>query len=70
MATKFLFAASEAGLFEALSAGPATIEEIANRTGCPTRTIALVAAAMVIRFAGEHERQLDAVARIRASLGW
>jgi ubiquinone/menaquinone biosynthesis C-methylase UbiE len=47
MAAKHLFVASEVGLFEALAAGPATIEELASRTGVPSRTIAIVAAAMV-----------------------
>jgi hypothetical protein len=46
MAAKHLFVASEVGLFEALAAGPATIEELASRTGVPSRTIAIVAAAM------------------------
>jgi O-methyltransferase domain/Dimerisation domain len=47
MAAKHLFVASEVGLFEALAAGPATIEELASRTGVPLRTIAITAAAMV-----------------------
>jgi hypothetical protein len=47
MAAKHLFVASEVGLFEALAAGPATIEELASRTGVPSRTIAITAAAMV-----------------------
>ena len=47
MAAKHLFVASEVGLFEALAAGPATIEELASRTGVPSRTIAISAAAIV-----------------------
>ena len=47
MAAKHLFVASEVGLFEALAAGPATIEELASQTGVPSRTIAIAAAAMV-----------------------
>jgi DNA-binding IclR family transcriptional regulator len=47
MAAKHLFVASEVGLFEALAAGPTTIEELASRTGVPSRTIAILAAAMV-----------------------
>jgi hypothetical protein len=47
MAAKHLFVASEVGLFEALAAGPATIEELASRTGVPSRTIAIAVAAMV-----------------------
>jgi len=46
MAAKHLFVASEVGLFEALAAGPASIEELARRTGVPSRTIAIVATAM------------------------
>src|SRR5262245_45732702 len=47
MAAKHLFVASEVGLFEALAAGPATIDELASRTGVPSRTIAITTAAMV-----------------------
>src|SRR5215470_6290667 len=55
MAAKHLFVASEVGLFEALAAGPATIEELAGRTGVPSRTIAIAAAAMVsLGFIEQH----------------
>jgi hypothetical protein len=47
MAAKFLFAANEIGLFEALAGGPATLQEIADRIGVPSRTAGIVAAAMV-----------------------
>jgi len=47
MAAKFLFAANEIGLFEALTGGPATLGEIANRIEVPSRTTAIVTAAMV-----------------------
>ena len=47
MAAKHLFVASEVGLFEALATGPATIEELSSRTGVPSRTVAIAAAAMV-----------------------
>ena len=47
MAAKHLFVAGEVGLFEALAVGPATIEELASRTGVPSRSIAIGAAAMV-----------------------
>jgi hypothetical protein len=47
--------ASEVGLFEALAAGPATIEELASQTGVPSRTIAIAAAAMVsLGFIEQH----------------
>ena len=47
MAAKHLFAASEIGLFEALADGPASVVEIAKRTGAPARTVGIAAAAMV-----------------------
>jgi SAM-dependent methyltransferase len=47
MAAKHLFAASEIGLFEALANGPASVEELANRIEVPSRTVGIVAAAMV-----------------------
>jgi len=47
MAAKFLFAANEIGLFEALASGPASLGELATRIGVPSRTTAIVAAAMV-----------------------
>jgi ubiquinone/menaquinone biosynthesis C-methylase UbiE len=47
MAAKFLFAANDIGLFEALAGGPASLEEIAGRISVPPRTTAIVAAAMV-----------------------
>lgn len=47
MASKHLYVASEIGLFEALAAGPATLDELASRTGVPARTVAIAASAMV-----------------------
>jgi ubiquinone/menaquinone biosynthesis C-methylase UbiE len=47
MAAKFLFVASEIGLFEALASDPATLEELAKQTGAPLRTVGIVVAAMV-----------------------
>jgi hypothetical protein len=47
MAAKQLFAASEIGLFEALADGPAGLEELADKTAVPQRTVGIVAAAMV-----------------------
>jgi Dimerisation domain len=38
MAAKYLFAANEIGLFEALARGPADLEELANRIAVPLRT--------------------------------
>jgi ubiquinone/menaquinone biosynthesis C-methylase UbiE len=47
MAAKHLFTASAIGLFEALAAGPASLEEIAQKTDVPPRTLGIIAAAMV-----------------------
>jgi O-methyltransferase domain/Dimerisation domain len=47
MAAKYLFAASEIGLFDALASGPPNLEEIANRIAVPLRTTGIVAAALV-----------------------
>jgi hypothetical protein len=49
MAAKFLFAANEIGLFEALASGPASLEEIADRIAVPSRTTGIVAAAIQFR---------------------
>lgn len=43
MAAKQLFAASEAGIFAALSRGPATAAELAGRAGLPERTARILA---------------------------
>lgn len=47
MAAKFLFAANEIGLFEALASGPASLQEIADRISVPSRTAGIVTAAMM-----------------------
>jgi hypothetical protein len=47
MAAKYLFAASEIGLFEALARGPANLEELANQIAVPLRTTGIVAAALI-----------------------
>ena len=47
MAAKYLFVASELGLFEALASGPSTLEELAKRVAAPVRTVGIVAVAMV-----------------------
>jgi SAM-dependent methyltransferase len=54
MATKFLFVASEVGLFPALADGPASLEELAERTGVPLRTLRMVADAVVALGLLEH----------------
>jgi len=70
MAAKHLFVASEVGLFEALAAGPATIEELASQTGVPSRTIAIATAAMVslgfIEQHGHHYQNGEQVAAFLA----
>ena len=47
MAAKYLFAASEIGLFEALARGPANLEELANQIAVRLRTTGIVAAALI-----------------------
>lgn len=47
MVAKYLFAASEIGLFEALAATSTTLDELAQRTGIPRRTTRIIADAMV-----------------------
>lgn len=47
MASKHLFVANEIGLFAQLAAGPATLDELAVRTGIPRRTLRILADAMV-----------------------
>lgn len=57
MAAKHLFVANEVGLFVALAASPATLEDLAQRTGIPRRTLRILADAMVAL--GFLERQGD-----------
>jgi hypothetical protein len=70
MAAKHLFVASEVGLFEALATGPATIEELASRTGVPSRTVAIVAAALaslrLVEQEGARYRNSEAAAAFLA----
>jgi Dimerisation domain len=47
MAAKHLFVASEVGLFVALADAPATLDDLAHRTGVPRRTLRILADAMV-----------------------
>ncbi len=47
MAAKHLFVATEVGLFAALGDAPATLDDLAHRTGVPRRTLRIVADAMV-----------------------
>jgi SAM-dependent methyltransferase len=57
MAAKHLFVANEVGLFEALGAAPATLDDLAHRTSIPRRTLRILADAMVAL--GFLERQGD-----------
>ena len=70
MASKQLFAANEIGLFEVLASGPATLRELARRTGVPHRTLGIVAAAMVgvglIVLEGDQYKNSDAAAAFLA----
>jgi Dimerisation domain len=47
MAAKHLFVANEVGLFEALEASPAMLDDLARRTGVPRRTLRILANAIV-----------------------
>ena len=47
MAAKHLFVASDLGLFEMLASGPATLHELAAKSGVPSRTLRISADAMV-----------------------
>jgi predicted transcriptional regulator len=47
MAAKHLFVANEVGVFTHLAAGPATLEELAQRVGIPRRTLRILVDAMV-----------------------
>jgi hypothetical protein len=67
MAAKHLFAASELGLFAALADGPATVHEIAQRTGLSRRAArisadAMVALGLVERDGGGHRNGAIAAA--------
>ena len=42
----------------------------AGRRGMACRLCRAGATDLVLRFAGEHERHLEALAKVRASLGW
>ena len=48
MAAKHLFVANEVGLFEQLADGPATLDELARRTGVARRRLRILADAMVV----------------------
>ena len=50
MAAKHLFVANEVGLFEELAEGPATLDELARRSGVPRRTLRISADAMVATY--------------------
>ena len=47
MAAKHLFVANEVGVFAHLAAGPAALDELAQRVGIPRRTLRILADAMV-----------------------
>jgi len=48
MAAKHVFVANEVGLFEQLANGPATLDELAERTGISRRRLRILADAMVV----------------------
>lgn len=55
LAAKHLFVAVEVGLFEKLAQGPATLDQLAQRTGIPRRTLRITADAMVALNFVEHQ---------------
>lgn len=58
MASKLLFVANEIGLFEKLANGPATLDELEDKTSVPQRTLRIVADAMVsLGFVERQENQ-------------
>jgi hypothetical protein len=73
MAAEHLFTASAIGLFEALAAGPATLEEIAQKTEVPSRTLGIIAAAMVslrlLERQGDHYKNGAIAAEFLAGVG-
>jgi Dimerisation domain len=73
LAAKHLFVAAEIGLFEKLAEGPATLEEMGQRTGIPLRTLRITADAMValnfIERQGEHYRNSPLAATFLAGTG-
>jgi ubiquinone/menaquinone biosynthesis C-methylase UbiE len=66
MAAKHLFVASEIGVFEKLSNGPATLDELAAKTGIPGRTLRISVDAMVslglLQREGDRYRNSEAAA--------
>jgi hypothetical protein len=50
MVAKHLFVANEVGLFEELAEGPATLDDLAWRSGVPRRTLRILADAMVAQY--------------------
>jgi len=50
MVAKHLFVANEVGLFEELAEGPATLDELAWRSGVRRRTLRILADAMVAHY--------------------
>jgi Dimerisation domain len=50
MAPKHLFVANEVGLFEELAEGPATLDELARRSGVRRCTLRMLADAMVANY--------------------
>ena len=66
MAAKHLFTASAIGLFEALSDGPVTLDEIAAKCRIPRRTLRISADAMtsvgLLQRDGDHYRNSPSAA--------
>src|SRR5262245_32761029 len=73
LGAKLLFVAVEIGLFEQLAKGPATLEEMGQRTRIPLRTLRIAADAMValnfIERQGERYRNGPLAAAFLADTG-
>jgi hypothetical protein len=73
LAAEHLFVAAEIGLFEKLAQGPATLEEMGQRTGIPRRTLRITADAMValnfLERQGERYRNGPVAATFLAGTG-
>jgi hypothetical protein len=72
MAAKHLFVASEIGLFEALASGPKNLDQLAQEIEVPSRTLGIIAAAMLalglIELEGGRYRNSAAAATFLAGI--
>jgi SAM-dependent methyltransferase len=74
MAAKHLFVASETGVFEKLADGPATLDELAAKSGIPRRTLristdAMVSLGLLEREGGRYRNSAAAAAHLAGPAG-